>query len=390
MKITIPNFKLHGDKQIWTIVFILSLISTLVVYSATGALAHKRSGGNTEWYLFKHVLFILIGLYAIWYIHQRDYTLLSPISRILLWITPLLILYTYFFGVEIGGARRWFKVFGISFQTSEFVKLILITNLSAMLAKNISKEYNQGMLWGLIGWIGVICCLLAMTNFSTALLLGLTCFIIMWLGRVPYRFLFRMLLVVLVGIGIAVAGSLQLKKYGINFGRGDVVVYRTESFLKKDLNRDKVIGDPNRDNEYQKNNAMAAIATGGMIGVGSGHSGQRNHLPEAFSDYIYAILIEEYGLIGGIFVMILYLWLLIRGLKNIELTDRAFGGLLCVGLTFSIVFQAFAHIIINVGLGPVTGQPMPLMSMGGTAFIFTSISIGIVLSVTRDYHKEEN
>jgi cell division protein FtsW len=389
MKITIPDFKLQGDKQIWTIVFILSLISTLVVYSATGALAHK-SHGSTEWYLFKHVGFIIVGLYAIWYIHQRDYTLLSPISRIFLWITPLLILYTYFFGVEIGGARRWFKVFGVSFQTSEFVKLILITNLSAMLAKNINKEYNQGMLWGVITWIGLICCLLAMTNFSTAVLLGLTCFIIMWLGRVPGKFLFRMSLAVIFGISLAIAGSLYLKKHGINFGRGDVVVYRTETFLKKDLNDDGKIGDPNRDNDYQRNNAMAAIAKGGMIGVGSGHSGQRNFLPEGYSDYIYAILIEEYGLIGGIFVMILYLWLLIRGLKNIELTDRAFGGLLCVGLTFSIVFQAFAHIIINVGLGPVTGQPMPLMSWGGTAFVFTSISVGIVLSVTRDNHKEVN
>lgn len=389
MKITIPNFKLQGDKQIWTIVFILSLISILVVYSATGALAYKRNGGNTEWYLFKHVGFIILGIYSIWFIHRLDYTLLSPISRILLFFTPILILYTYFFGENVGGARRWINVFGISFQTSDFVKLILITNLSAMLAKNINKEYNQSMLWGLIGWIGLICGLLAMTNFSTAILLGLTCFIIMWLGRVPYKFLFRMTLAVIFGVGLAVAASLYLQNHGINFGRGKTVVYRTEAFLNKNLNGDNVIGDPDRDDDYQRDNALAAIATGSFFGVGSGHSGQRNHLPEAFSDYIYAILVEEYGLIGGIFVMILYLWLLFRGLKNIELTDRAFGGLLCVGLTFSIVFQAFAHMIINVGLGPVTGQPMPLMSMGGTAFLFTSISIGIVLSITRDYHKEK-
>ncbi len=384
MKLQIPDFKLQGDKQIWTIVFILSLLSTLVVYSATGALAHKRSGGNTEFYLFKHVGFILVGLYFIWLLHRLDYTILSPISRILLWITPLLILYTYFFGVNIGGARRWISVFGFSFQTSDFVRLILITNLSAMLARNINKEYKAGMLWGLIGWIGIICGLLAMTNFSTAILLGITCFIIMWLGRVPAKFLFRMSIAVLVGVGMAVAGSLYLQKHGINFGRGKTVVYRTEAFFKTDFDGDDKIGDPDKDDDYQKNNAMAAIATGGVFGIGSGHSGQRNHLPEVFSDYIYAILVEEYGLIGGVFVMILYLWLLIRGLKNIELTDRAFGGLLCVGLTFSIVFQAFAHIIINVGLGPVTGQPLPLMSMGGTAFVFTSISIGIVLSVTRD------
>lgn len=380
--------KLRGDWQIWTIVILLSLFSMLVVYSASSQLAYKYNDGNTEWPILKHIFFICLGLYAIWFIHRLDYTIFSPISRIFLWITPLLILYTFFFGVNIGGARRWINVFGVSFQTSDFVRLILITNLSAMLAKNINKEYNPRMLFSLIAWIGVICGMLAMTNFSTAVILGLTCFIIMWIGRVPMRFLFRLTAVVFLFLSVAVAGSLYLQKHGINIGRGKTVVYRIESFIDKDLDLDKQVGDPDRDDDYQRNNAMAAIASGGVTGIGAGHSAQRNYLPEAFSDYIYAILIEEYGLLGGIVVIVLYLWLLLRGLKNIEFTNRAFGGLLCVGLTFSIVFQAFGHILINVGLGPVTGQPLPFMSMGGTSFLFTSIAIGIVLSVTKKEHDE--
>ena len=149
-----------------------------------------------------------------------------------------------------------------------------------------------------------------------------------------------------------------------------------------------MIGNADRDDSYQRDQAMIAIARGGAIGIGPGKSFQRNYLPEAFSDYIYAIIVEEYGFLGAIVTMFMYLWLLYRGLKNVENTNRAFGGLLCVGLTFSIVFQAFVHMFINVGLGPVTGQTLPLMSMGGTSILFTSVAIGIVLSVTKGEHDE--
>ncbi|MBA4852922.1 FtsW/RodA/SpoVE family cell cycle protein [Emticicia sp. BO119] len=380
--------KLRGDWQIWFIIAVLSLFSVLVVYSASSALAYKRAGGNTESYLLSHTVHLLLGLGVIWGMHRINYTNFAGISRLLLWVTPIILLYTYFFGTTVGGTKRWINIFGISFQSSDLVRLVLITNLAAMLARRQNMEYNPKTLLGLIFWCGLLCGMLAVTNFSTAIILGLTCFIIMWVGRVPARYLFRMAGFVVGAIVIVLSISIFLYNRGVDFGRGQVVLERIEAFAKIDLNRDREIGNPERDDSYQRDQAMIAIARGGVVGIGPGKSFQRNYLPEAFSDYIYAIIVEEYGFIGAIGVMFMYLWLLYRGLKNVENTNRAFGGLLCVGLTFSIVFQAFVHMFINVGLGPVTGQTLPLMSMGGTSILFTSVAIGIVLSVTKGEHDE--
>ncbi|RFS15719.1 FtsW/RodA/SpoVE family cell cycle protein [Emticicia sp. C21] len=380
--------KLRGDWQIWFIIAVLSLFSILVVYSASSALAYKRAGGNTESYLLSHTIHLLLGLGVIWCMHRINYTNFAGVSRLLLWITPMLLLYTYFFGTTVGGTKRWINIFGISFQSSDLVRLVLITNLAAMLARRQNMEYNPKTLLGLIFWCGLLCGMLAITNFSTAVILGITCFIIMWVGRVPGRYLIRMAGFVIGAIVIVVSISIFLYNRGVDFGRGQVVLERIEAFAKVDLNGDKVMGNADRDDSYQRDQAMIAIARGGAIGIGPGKSFQRNYLPEAFSDYIYAIIVEEYGFLGAIVTMFMYLWLLYRGLKNVENTNRAFGGLLCVGLTFSIVFQAFVHMFINVGLGPVTGQTLPLMSMGGTSILFTSVAIGIVLSVTKGEHDE--
>lgn len=380
--------KLRGDWQIWFIIAVLSLFSILVVYSASSALAYKRAGGNTESYLLSHTIHLLLGLGVIWCMHRINYTNFAGVSRLLLWITPILLLYTYFFGTTVGGTKRWINIFGISFQSSDLVRLVLITNLAAMLARRQNMEYNPKTLVGLIFWCGLLCGMLAITNFSTAIILGLTCFIIMWVGRVPGRYLLRMAGFVMGAIIVVLSISIFLYNRGVDFGRGQVVLERIEAFAKVDLNGDKIIGNADRDDSYQRDQAMIAIARGGAIGIGPGKSFQRNYLPEAFSDYIYAIIVEEYGFLGAIVTMFMYLWLLYRGLKNVENTNRAFGGLLCVGLTFSIVFQAFVHMFINVGLGPVTGQTLPLMSMGGTSILFTSVAIGIVLSVTKGEHDE--
>jgi cell division protein FtsW len=305
----------------------------------------------------------------------------------------LLLLYTYRYGVNVGGVRRWISFLGVSFQTSDLVRLALIMNLAAMLAplqNQRPESYPVAKLWTLIIWCSVICGMLALTNFSTAAILGLTCFIIMWIGRVPSKYLFRLASSVIIMLFITILISVVAHRSGSEFGRGRTVIERVESFVKKDIDGDGFIGNKDRiDNDYQRDQAMIAIARGGVFGIGPGNSFQRNYLPEAFSDYIYAILVEEYGLLGGIVIMCFYLWLLYRGLKNVANTSRAFGGLLCVGLTFSIVFQAFAHIVINVGMGPVTGQPLPLMSMGGTSILFTSVAIGIVLSVSKGEYDEK-
>lgn len=381
--------KLRGDWQIWFIIALLSLFSMLVVYSASSALAYKKAGGNTESYLLTHTIHLLLGFVVIWFVHRINYTNYATFSRILLWVTPILLFYTFFFGTAVGGTKRWINLFGISFQSSDLVRLVLITNLAAMLARRQSIEYTTKTLVGLIGWCVVLCGMLAATNFSTAVILGVTCFFIMWVGRVPNRYLIRMAVSVVAAMLLVLGISIAISSNDKEYGRGRVVLERVEAFINKDINGDKTIGNKDRDDNYQREQAMIAIARGGAIGIGPGNSFQRNYLPEAFSDYIYAIIVEEYGMIGAIFVMGLYLWLLYRGLKNVENTNRAFGGLLCVGLTFSIVFQAFIHMFINVGLGPVTGQTLPLMSMGGTSILFTSVAIGIVLSVTKGEYDEK-
>ncbi|MDT4858705.1 putative peptidoglycan glycosyltransferase FtsW [compost metagenome] len=230
----------------------------------------------------------------------------------------------------------------------------------------------------------MIILLISVSNFSSAIILGFTCFIIMWIGKVPGRYL-RWLTLVIVGVisFVLAAGFLIKLTTGKEIGRVSTVIDRTEGFIGKDLDRDGYVGGYLGGKSSQKNFAHVAIAKGGILGVGPGNSSQKNVLPEAYSDYIYSIVIEEYGLVGGLFVLGLYLWLLARGIVNIDHTERAFGGLLCVGLTLLLVFQAFAHMAINVGLGPVTGQTLPLISRGGTSALFSFIAMGIVLSVSK-------
>ncbi len=379
---------LQGDKQIWWILLLLSLISIVVVYSSVSALAYRKTDGNTEFFLLKHTFFLLIGLSITFVIHKFDFTQYAGLAHVFLWFTPFLILYTLMFGISVGGARRWVSILGFSFQTSDFVRLVLITNLSAMLARRQHIEYKANDLWIMIFWSGLIVGLLSISSFSTSVILGITCFLIMWIGRVPHRFLVRMVLVLVLGLAsILTLGLIVKRATGTELGRVQTVIDRTESFVNKDLDGDTTVGGEHGSVSEQKNYALIAIARGGIFGIGPGNSSQKNILPDAFSDFIYSILIEEWGLIGGMVVMGLYLWLLYRGVWNIENTKRAFGGLLSVGLTLSIVLQAFAHMFINVGLGPVTGQTLPLISMGGTSALFTSVAIGIVLSVTKNVDK---
>ena len=363
----------------------MSVVSIVVVYSSVSALAYRKTDGNTEFYLLKHTFYLVVGLSITFVIHRFDITKYVGLARIFLWITPFLILYTLMFGISVGGARRWVSIFGFSFQTSDFVRLVLITNLAAMLARRQHIKYEAKDLSVMIFWIALIVGLLSISSFSTSVILGITCFFIMWIGRVPKKYLIKMVGFLLIGlVGILSLGLIVKRATGTELGRVQTVIDRTESFVNKDLDGDLLVGGEHGSISDQKNYALIAIARGGFFGIGPGNSSQKNILPDAFSDFIYSILIEEWGLLGGLVVMGLYLWLLERGIWNIQNTKRAFGGLLSVGLTLSIVLQAFAHMFINVGLGPVTGQTLPLISMGGTSALFTSVAIGIVLSVTKN------
>jgi cell division protein FtsW len=353
---------LQGDRVIWAVVFALSLISVLVVYSSIGTLAYKRTS-SPESILIKHTFTVLVGLAAMWFAHKVDYRYYSKLSKFALWISIPLLIYTFTNGVSLNEAARWIEVPLIgSFQPSDFASLALIVNLASMLSKRQQNiDDIKESLIPILFWCGVICGLIALTNLSTAVLLLITCMLIMFIGRVPTKYL-----AMLVFVGI-LFGSLA-----VVFGsRGETAKNRILSFVN------------GSELPFQAKHARIAVATGGVFGKGPGNSDQRNILPHPYSDFVYAIVIEEYGMIGGIVVLILYLVLLHRGMKAAYNSERAFGGLLSAGLSFDLVCQAMVNMGVVVGLGPITGQPLPLISMGGTSMVFTGLAIGIVLSVSR-------
>ena len=359
---------LQGDPVIWVVVFLLSVTSILVVYSSIGTLAYKRTI-SPELYLVKHTFMVLLGLGAMWIAHKVDYRYYSKLSRLALWISVPLLIYTFTNGTTLNEAARWITlpVINTSFQPSDFASLALIINLASMLSKrqqNI-EDIKESLIPMLI-WSGIICGLIALTNLSTAMLLFATCMLIMFIGRVPMKYL---AMLVLVG---ALAGAVAIE-YGV---RGETAKNRILSFMS------------GTELPFQAKHARIAVATGGFFGKGPGNSDQRNILPHPYSDFVYAIVIEEYGLFGGLVVLVLYLVLLHRGMKAAYNSERAFGGLLSAGLSFDLVCQAMVNMGVVVGLGPITGQPLPLISMGGTAMIFTGISVGIILSVSRGEQDE--
>jgi len=354
---------LKGDPYIWGIIVMLSFISILIVYSAVGSLAYTKMKGNTEYYLFKHTLLVLLSLGCMWAAHNINYKYYSKLSRYALWLSVPLLLYVYFFGQKLNGADRWIviPIINQSFQPSDLAKLALISSLASMLAKRQAdiENFKESFL-PIVMWSGAICGLIALANFSTALILFGTCMLIMFIGRVPMKYLVMLMVVGVFSLTIGLALGSRL----------GTAINRVTAFV-------------NQAPPDQAQQAFMAIAGGGTVGRGPGMSVQADFLPQAYSDFIYATFIEEYGMIGGIVILILYLALLFRGLKTVAQSERAFGGLLSAGLSFSLVIQAIINMGVAVGLGPITGQPLPLLSMGGTSLIFTGLSLGIILSVSR-------
>ncbi|SFC79951.1 cell division protein FtsW [Flexibacter flexilis DSM 6793] len=359
-----------GDPMIWMVVILLSLLGILVVYSAISSLAYKRmikgNGGDssTEYYLVKHSLLVTGGLVLMWFAHKIDYRYYAKLARLALIVSVPLLIYTYFFGSSANNASRWIviPVINQGFQPSDLAKLALISSVAGMLAKrqhNID-DLKDGVI-PVLGWCGVICGCIALTNFSTAIMLFMTCMLLLFIGRVPMRYLAGLVIIgMLVGTVAFFVGQ-----------RGRTLVARIERYL-----------DPS-EVEPQAEQGFIAIANGGTFGLGPGNSMQKDFLPEAFSDMIYAVIIEEYGMVGGVFVLGLYLLLLYRGMVAAQNSKNAFGGLLSAGLSFSLAIQAMVNMAVAVGLFPITGQTLPLLSMGGTSLLFTGLSFGIILSVSR-------
>jgi cell division protein FtsW len=393
----------RGDKVIWALVFLLVLISLLVVYSATGSLAYKMYKGNTEVYLFKQIAFIAIGFCIIYFAHRVNYTLYSRVAKVLFLLSIPLLLYTLLFGVTLNEGSRWIKlpIINMTMQTSDLAKLALFMFLARLLSRKQAqiKDFKKGFLPVILP-VGITCMLIAPANLSTALLLGASCMLLLFIGRVSTRHLLMTIGAALIPVAFLVMAAVIKHKSGDDevattttatttkekssrlTARVDTWISRVENFMYGGKEADN-------DNSYQSNQAKIAIAKGGLLGAGPGNSEQRNFLPQAYNDFIYAIIIEEYGLLGGAFVIFIYLAFLFRSIRLFQKCPFAFGAFLAVGLSFTLVIQAMANMAVNVNLFPVTGVTLPLVSMGGSSFLFTCLSIGIILSVARNVEQLE-
>jgi cell division protein FtsW len=366
-----------GDRVIWLIVVLLSVVSLLAVYSSTGSLAYRYQGGNTAYYFIKQFTFLGAGVAVIFLVHLIPYKLYSPLAPLLLYIAIPLLLVTLLFGTNINQAARWLEIpgLGVTIQTSDFAKLALILYVARLLSirQNEIKDLKKTF-FPLIIPIAAVCILILPANFSTAAMLGVICWIMLFIGRVSLRHLigFSGLGIVLIGLFVFIA----LQTNTIN--RVQTWKNRIENYVSGE-------GSDN----YQAQQSKIAIATGGLVGKGPGNSTQRNLLPHPYSDFIYAIIVEEYGMVGGLLILLLYLILLYRAGLIIKKAQRTFPAFLAMGLTLLLVFQAMVNMAVAVNLIPVTGQPLPLVSMGGTSLLFSSAAFGIILSISRSQNKEE-
>ncbi|MCB0531582.1 MAG: FtsW/RodA/SpoVE family cell cycle protein [Lewinellaceae bacterium] len=368
---------LRGDRTIWMIVAVLSIISVLAVYSAAGSLAWQARGGNTTIYLMRHSIMLAFGLFLIYLCHLMHYRRYQQMAPFLLLISVPLLALTLLFGQSINQASRWIEIpiLSFSFQPSDFAKLALILYIARALTQK--QEYITSFkdaFLPIIVPVLIVCGLIAPANLSTALVLFGTCIALMFVGRVSPRYIFLLgLLGVVVFAGLIVLGDIYP-----DLVRSETWISRMQDYLH------------NPDGGYQVQQAKIAIARGGIFGAGPGNSVARNFLPYSHADFIYAIICEEYGLMGGVLVLGLYVMLFFRAVKLVTKSPKAFGAFLAIGLSLMLTIQALANIAVSVHLVPSTGLTLPMISMGGTSMVFTSIAIGMVLSVSKFIEKIEN
>ncbi|MFM7764644.1 MAG: FtsW/RodA/SpoVE family cell cycle protein [Sphingomonadales bacterium] len=371
----------RGDPWIWAIVIILSLVGILAVYSSTGGLAFSKQGGNTEFYFLRHTGFLLIGFGFLYLCHLINYQYFSRLSQLFIWISIVLLIITLAIGSEINNATRVLPIpgLGITFQTSDMAKLFLIMYIARYLSKKQEEIDSFKVFRNILIVIIIVVTLIAPENLSTALLVFATCCMLLFIGRINFKYLallgfagaaiFSLMVVILLNINVENMSNSRIPTWK----------KRIETFTGKD----------NGESNYQQLQSKIAVATGGLFGKGPGNSTQRNYLPHPYSDFIYAIIVEEYGFVGGAGMVLLFLILIFRCIRIVVESPKAFGALLALGLCLSMSFQAFVNMGVAVGLLPVTGLTIPLVSMGGTSLVFNSISFGVILSVSRTIKEEK-
>lgn len=362
--------ELQGDRSIWAVLSILAVFSLLVVYSSTGTLAYQKSGGHTEIFLIRQTVFVFGGLLITYLCHTFNYMRFHRAAPYLFFLTLPLLIYTLFFGANINDARRWIQIpfTGLTFQTSDFAKLALVIYIARSISakQDYIKDWKSAFI-PIIVPVLIVCGLIAPADLSTAVLLFFTCLMMMFVGRVDVRFILALLI-----LGLMVFAMLIFTADAFpGFIRVDTWSERIRDFVT------------NPDGGYQVQQAKIAIANGEWFGVGPGNSIQRNYLPSPYSDFIYAILCEEYGIIGGAIVISMYIVLFFRITRLVTKSSKAFGAMVALGLGIMLITQAFVNISTALHLIPVAGVTLPMVSRGGTSTLFTCIAFGIILSVSR-------
>ena len=363
----IRNIQLEGDRTIWGVVFVLSLFSVLVVYSTAG------------WnFLFNHIVKLMLGLLAMYIVHKIKFKYFSKLGQLGFIFSILLLVLVLLIGVSINGASRWLNIAGLQFQPSDVAKLAILVYMARQISiKRDCLHSFKDLVWYVISPLVLVCFLILPNNFSTAALIFLNGLVLMFVAKIRLKFIAG-----IIGCSFLCVATIYFSSKYTKVGteiipRSATWVSRIDSFFIDNEGEDQT-------KDFQQIQALVAIQKGGVSGLGPGKSTQRSILPFSSSDFIYAIILEEYGLFGGVTVLLFYLILMFRAIRISLNTDSMFGGLLCVGLMFSLVFQALVNMLVSVGIMPVTGQTLPFISMGGTSIVFSCITIGLILSVSRD------
>jgi cell division protein FtsW len=367
-----------GDRVIWVLLVLLTIYSGVAVASSVASLAY-RDGGDVTIHIIRHIAFLLVGWAIIYVIHLIPYRWYSITATLLLIGAIVLLIYTLAKGMVLNDAARWVKIPGtsVTFQTSDFAKIALIIFVARFLSRNQTEieDFKKGFLPVLVV-IGAVCGLILPENFSTAFILFTTCLVLLYIGRVKVKYLLG-----LVGAGVVLLGAFLLigRLTGAST-RAETWQNRIEHFVSK---------DDSGEEHFQSTKAKIAIANGGMFGKFAGHSTQRRSLPQAYSDFIFAIVIEEYGFVfGALPLVFIYLILLYRAGVIVRKCDRTFPAFLTIGLMIGLVIQAMVNMGVSAGLLPVTGQPLPWVSRGGTSILFTALALGIILGISRSLEEE--
>lgn len=366
-----------GDLVIWVLTMILLGFSLVSVYSFVPILV-KMDGGTPIKYLFKHFIYILIAVYAMYWVHRRDPKYISKYSKIMFYVGVGLLIFTLFFGTKVNEAGRWIRIpfVGLTFQSSDFAKLALIIYLARLLVKkkDALTSWKEGF-FPILAPIVIICGLIVKDNFSTAAIMFMICFVLLFLGRVPIG---KMITVVFAGIGLFIMVVMVHKALpDLN------ILPRWDTWVNRVTNRYTASADIDVAGNLQANNASQAIYNGGFFGQGVGDGKLKEFIPEAYADFYYASFVEEFGSLSAIFLVLVYLIILYRIMRIALKADNLFDTYVCLGIGILLLSQATVNMMVCSGIFPVTGQNMPFLAMGGSAMIMACVGIGIVQAIAQ-------